>query len=64
VDVGEVLNEILFVLSAGCQWAAVPSDLQHYMVPVRIFFEHRCRWQLRATWIAGHCSASWLNAAT
>lgn len=27
VDVREVLNAILYVLSAGCQWAALPKDL-------------------------------------
>ena len=27
VDVREVLNAIFYVLSTGCQWAAIPSDL-------------------------------------
>ena len=27
VDVREVLNAILYVLSVGCQWAALPKDL-------------------------------------
>ena len=27
VDVREVLNGVLFVLSTGCQWAAMPKDL-------------------------------------
>ena len=27
VNVREVLNAILYVLSAGCQWAALPKDL-------------------------------------
>ena len=27
VDVREVLNAIFYVLSAGCQWNAIPSDL-------------------------------------
>ena len=27
VDVREVLNAIFYVLSAGCQWAALPRDL-------------------------------------
>jgi transposase len=27
VDVREVLNGVLFVLSSGCQWRAIPKDL-------------------------------------
>jgi transposase len=27
VNVGEVLNAIVYVLSTGCQWNALPSDL-------------------------------------
>jgi transposase len=27
VDVREVLNGVLYVLSAGCQWRALPKDL-------------------------------------
>ena len=27
VDVREVLNAVFYVLSTGCQWAAIPSDL-------------------------------------
>ena len=27
VDIREVLNAIFYVLSAGCQWNAIPSDL-------------------------------------
>ncbi|MHA6646244.1 transposase, partial [Mesorhizobium sp. A623] len=27
VDVREVLNGLLYVLSTGCQWRAVPKDL-------------------------------------
>ena len=27
VDVREVLNAIFYVLSTGCQWAALPRDL-------------------------------------
>ena len=27
VDIREVLNAIFYVLSTGCQWNAIPSDL-------------------------------------
>ena len=27
VDVREVLNAVFYVLSTGCQWAALPRDL-------------------------------------
>jgi transposase len=27
VDVREVINGVMYILSAGCQWAAIPKDL-------------------------------------
>jgi transposase len=40
VDVREVVNGLMYVLSTGCQWAAVPKDL-----PPRSTVNHYfCRW--------------------
>ena len=41
VDVREVMNGLMFVLSTGCQWRAIPKDL-----PQRSTVNHYfCRWQ-------------------
>ncbi len=41
VDVREVLNGVMYVLSTGCQWRAIPKDL-----PPRSTVHHYfCRWQ-------------------
>ena len=41
VDVREVLNGLMYVLSTGCQWRAIPKDL-----PLRSTVNHYfCRWQ-------------------
>lgn len=41
VDVREVLNGLMYVLSTGCQWRAMPKDL-----PARSTVNHYfCRWQ-------------------
>ena len=41
VDVREVLNGVVYVLSTGCQWRAIPKDL-----PPRSTVNHYfCRWQ-------------------
>ena len=41
VDVREVLNGLMYVLSTGCQWRAIPKDL-----PPRSTVNHYfCRWQ-------------------
>ena len=41
VDVREVMNGLMYVLSTGCQWRAIPKDL-----PPRSTVNHYfCRWQ-------------------
>lgn len=41
VDMREVLNGMMYVLSTGCQWRAIPKDL-----PPRSTVNHYfCRWQ-------------------
>ena len=41
VDIREVLNGLMYVLSTGCQWRAIPKDL-----PPRSTVNHYfCRWQ-------------------
>ena len=45
VDVREVVNGLLYVLSTGCQWAAIPKDL-----PPRSTVNHYfCRWDYDGT---------------
>ena len=45
VDVREVMNGLMYVLSTGCQWRAVPKDL-----PPRSTVNHCfCRWQRDGT---------------
>jgi len=41
VDVREVLNGLMYVLSTGCQWRALPKDLPPRST-VNFYF---CRWQ-------------------
>jgi len=41
VDVREVLNGLMYVLSTGCQWRAIPKDLPPRST-VNFYF---CRWQ-------------------
>ena len=45
VDVREVVNGLMYVLSTGCQWRAIPKDL-----PPRSTVNHYfCRWQYEGT---------------
>jgi transposase len=45
VDVREVVNGLMYVLSTGCQWRAIPKDL-----PPRSTVNHYfCRWQHEGT---------------
>ena len=37
VDVREVLNGLLYVLSTGCQWRVVPKDLPPKSTPFSYF---------------------------
>lgn len=41
VDVREVMNGLMYVLSTGCQWRAIPKDLP-LRSTVNFYF---CRWQ-------------------
>ena len=41
VDVREVLNGLMYVLSSSCQWRAMPKDLP----PRRTVNHYFCRWQ-------------------
>jgi transposase len=38
VDVREVMNGIMYILSTGCQWRAIPKDLPPRPVPPGAFF--------------------------
>ena len=39
VDMREVLNGLMYVLSTGCQWRAIPKDLPPRRLSDRIHFE-------------------------
>ena len=41
VDVREVMNGLMYVLSTGCQWRAIPKDLPPRST-INFYF---CRWQ-------------------
>jgi transposase len=45
VNVREVLNGLLYVLSTGCQWRAIPKDLP----PRSTIFEYFARWDADGT---------------
>ena len=45
VDIREVLNGLLYVLSTGCQWRAIPTDLP----PRSTIFDYLERWQADGT---------------
>ena len=45
VDVREVMNGLMYVLSTGCQWRAIPKDLPPRST-VNYYF---CRWQYDGT---------------
>ena len=45
VDVREVLNAIFYVLSTGCQWAALPKDLP----PKSTVWDYFSRWEWEGT---------------
>ena len=50
VDVREVVNGLMYLLSTGCQWRAVPKDL-----PPRSTINHYfCRWQDDGTLVQLH----------
>jgi len=43
VDVREVVNGIMYVLSTGCQWRYVPKDLPPKSVLVETRSDRQCR---------------------
>ncbi|GAC1537419.1 MAG: hypothetical protein NVS2B4_17590 [Ramlibacter sp.] len=45
VDLREVVNGLMYVLSTGCQWAALPKDL----APRSTVHEYLCRWEWDGT---------------
>ena len=45
VNIREVLNGLLYVLSTGCQWRAIPTDLP----PHSTIFDYFARWQADGT---------------
>jgi transposase len=45
VDVREVLNAVFYVLSAGCQWSALPKDLP----PKSKVWDYFSRWEWEGT---------------
>ena len=45
VNIREVLNGLLYVLSTGCQWRAIPTDLP----PRSTIFDYLERWQVDGT---------------
>jgi len=45
VDIRAVLNGLLYVLSTGCQWRALPQDLP----PRSTLFDYFARWEADGT---------------
>jgi len=45
VNIREVFNGLLYVLSTGCQWRAIPKDLP----PKSTIFDYFARWQADGT---------------
>ena len=45
VDVREVVNGVMYILSTGCQWAALPKDLP----PRSTTNDYFCRWDYDGT---------------
>jgi transposase len=50
VDVREVINGLMYVLSTGCQWRAIPKDLPPRST-VNYYF---CRWEYDGTLVRLH----------
>jgi transposase len=58
VNVREVVNGIMYILSTGCQWRAIPKDLP----PRSTLFDYLDSWASMVRWI--ECTKrSMLNAA-
>lgn len=45
VNIREVFNGVLYILSTGCQWRAIPQDLP----PRSTLFEYLARWEADGT---------------
>lgn len=45
VNIREVFNGVLYILSTGCQWRAIPKDLP----PRSTLFEYLARWEADGT---------------
>ena len=45
VDLREVVNGLMYILSTGCQWAALPKDLARRST----VHEYLCRWEWDGT---------------
>ena len=45
VNIREVFNGLLYVLSTGCQWRAIPKDCP----PRSTIFDYFARWQAEGT---------------
>lgn len=45
VNIREVFNGVLYILSTGCQWRALPKDLP----PRRTIFDYLARWEADGT---------------
>ena len=45
VDVREVVNGVMYILSAGCQWRAIPKDLP----PRSTLYDYLNRWDCDGT---------------
>jgi transposase len=58
VNVREVVNGIMYILSTGCQWRAVPKDLP----PRSALFDYLDLWSLDGTLDRMHHALSMLSA--
>lgn len=59
VDVREVMNGIMYVLSTGCQWRAIPKDLP----PRSTLFNYLDLWSYEARSIASITHFMWSAAS-
>ena len=59
VDVREVMNGIMYVLSTGCQWRAIPKDLP----PRSTLFDYLDLWSYDGTLIASITPYMWSAAS-
>jgi transposase len=55
VNVREVMNGIMYVLSTGCQWRSIPKDLP----PRSTLFDYLDLWTYDGSWIASITRFMW-----